>query len=107
MVKEKEYVDQKNYNRLTDFLNKKYPGLKLTKDVYGKLGENPITIEEMRVIDASGNATTLSPHDDDGQWVFHSKDTVTGEVLHIHMEKLMRRLNDEYGGGFIEEFIER
>ena len=62
---------------------------------------------EMRVIDASGNATTLSPHDDDGQWVFHSKDTVTGEVLHIHMEKLMRRLNDEFGGGFIEEFIER
>ena len=62
---------------------------------------------EMKVIDAAGNTTTLSPHDDDGQWVFHSKDTVTGEVLHIHMEKLMRRLNDEFGGGFIEEFIER
>ena len=51
-LKEMEYVDQGKYNKLTDYLNKKYPNLKLTKDVYGELGENTITIEEMRVIDA-------------------------------------------------------
>ncbi len=49
---EMEYVDQGKYDKLTDFLNKKYPQLKLIKDTYGKLGENTITVEEMRVIDA-------------------------------------------------------
>jgi len=62
---------------------------------------------EMKVIDAAGNITVLSPHDDDGQWVFHSRDSTTGRVLHIKMEQLMRRLDEELGGGFIEEFIER
>jgi len=61
---------------------------------------------EMKVIDAAGNITVLSPHDDNNQWVFHSKNSVTGKVLHIHMEKLMRRLDEELGGGFIEEFLE-
>jgi hypothetical protein len=62
---------------------------------------------EMKVIDAAGNITVLSPHDDENYWVFDSRNSVTGKVLHIHMEKLMRRLDEEFGGGFIEEFIER
>jgi len=60
---------------------------------------------EMKVIDAAANETTLSPHDDNGQWVFHSRDD-SGKVLHIQMENLMRRLDEEFGGGFIEEYIE-
>lgn len=51
-LKEIEYIDQGKYDQFTDFLNKKYPNLKLIKDTYGKLGENTITVEEMRVIDA-------------------------------------------------------
>jgi len=61
---------------------------------------------EMKVIDAAGNITTLSPHDDEGRWVFHSQDSTTGKVLHIKMEQLMRRLDEDFGGGFIEEFVE-
>jgi hypothetical protein len=60
----------------------------------------------MKVIDAAGNITTLSPHDDEGRWVFHSQDSTTGRVLHVEMEKLMRRLDEEFGGGYIEEFVE-
>ena len=61
---------------------------------------------EMKVIDAAGNVTVLSPHDDDGHWIFDSRDSVTGRGLRIQMERLMRRLDEEYGGGFIEEFTE-
>ena len=61
---------------------------------------------EMKVIDAAGNVTVLSPHDDDGQWISDSRDSVTGRGLRIQMERLMRRLDEEYGGGFIEEFTE-
>ena len=60
---------------------------------------------EMKVIDAAGNITVLSPHDDDGEWVFHSQDD-SGKVIHIQMERLMKRLDEMLGGGFIEEYIE-
>ena len=60
---------------------------------------------EMKVIDAAGNITVLSPHDDDGEWVFHSQDDA-GKVIHIQMERLMKRLDEMLGGGFIEEYIE-
>ena len=57
-------------------------------------------------MDAAGNATLQTPHDDDGLWVFHSKDTVTGKVLHIDMERMMRAINDHFGWDFIKEFVE-
>jgi nitrogen regulatory protein PII-like uncharacterized protein len=60
---------------------------------------------EMKVIDAAGNVTVLSPHDDDGEWVFHSHDN-SGKVIHIQMERMMKRLDEMLGGGFIEEYIE-
>jgi hypothetical protein len=64
------------------------------------------TSGEMRVMDAGGTATLLSPHDSEGYWVFDSTDTVTGKRLVIHMEKLMRALEAHFGWGFIEEFTE-
>ena len=61
---------------------------------------------EMWVIDAGANTTQLSPHNPETrEWWFNSKD-VHGRVLRIHMERLMKRLDEEFGGGFIEEFIE-
>jgi len=64
------------------------------------------TSGELYAIDAAGNTTLNSPHDSDGNWIFRSKNTVTGRVLKVHMEKLMQRLDEMLGGGFIEEFIE-
>jgi hypothetical protein len=61
---------------------------------------------EMKVIDAAGNVTVLSPHDDDGRWIFDSRDSVTGRGLRIQMEQMMRRLDEMLGGGYIEEFTE-
>jgi hypothetical protein len=63
------------------------------------------TAGECRVMDASGNATLLSPHDSEGAWVFDSKD-VEGKRLVIHMEKFMKALEAHFGWGFVEEFIE-
>jgi len=56
--------------------------------------------------DASGNITQLSPHDENGKWIFHAHNEKTGKTLKIQMEKLMRKLNDEFGGDFIEECTE-
>lgn len=58
---------------------------------------------EMRVMDSGGTSTLLSPHDDDGLWVFDSTDTVEGSRLLIDVEKLLRALNDHLGTDYVHE----
>ena len=62
------------------------------------------TAGELRVMDSGGTATLLSPHDDDGYWVFDSVNTQNGRGLRIDVEKMLRRLNALYGWDFIKEF---
>jgi hypothetical protein len=62
---------------------------------------------ELNVMDAAGNATLLSPHDlNTNEWIFYSKNTVTGKVLRIDMERLMKAIDAKLGGGFIREYVE-
>jgi hypothetical protein len=50
---------------------------------------------ELRVMDAGGNSTLLSPHDDEGFWVFDSKDTTTGRHLRIDVERMLTALAEK------------
>lgn len=62
------------------------------------------TAGELRVMDAAGNATLLSPHDhDSNEWIFDSVQTVTGHRLRIDVERLLRAVNDHLGGGYVHE----
>jgi hypothetical protein len=55
-------------------------------------------------MDAAGNATLISPHDrETNEWIYHSVDTRTGKGLRIDMERLMRKLDAMFGGGFVRE----
>lgn len=66
------------------------------------------TIGELRVMDAAGNATLLSPHDKvDNSWIFDSKNTVTGKVVRIDVEKLLKFLNSYFGTDFVHEYVEK
>lgn len=62
---------------------------------------------ELNVMDAGGVATLLSPHDKQtGEWIFRSKNSITGKVLLIRVEKLLRLLNrfsSIFGYDFITE----
>lgn len=57
---------------------------------------------EMRVMDAGGSSTLLSPHDDENYWVFESEDTTNGNKLHIDVEKLLRFVNGHFGLDFVK-----
>jgi hypothetical protein len=62
---------------------------------------------ELRSMDAAGNSTLLSPHDHEtNEWIYYSKNTVTGKVLRVDMERLMKALDARLGGGFIKEYVE-
>lgn len=58
---------------------------------------------EMYVMDTGGNETQISPHDEDGEWQYFSRNTRTGKVVRIRMEKMIRKLEELTGETFIEE----
>jgi hypothetical protein len=58
---------------------------------------------EMYVKDSSGNQTLISPHDDEGEWQYFSKNTKTGKIVRVRMEKMIRKLEEITGESFIEE----
>jgi len=58
---------------------------------------------EMFVKDGSGNETQISPHNKDGEWQYYSKNSKTGKVVRIKMEKMIRKLEKLTGESFIEE----
>jgi hypothetical protein len=62
------------------------------------------TSGEMRVMDAAGNATLLSPHDSaTNEWIYDSTHTPTGKRLRIRVEALMRFVDEHFGLGLVSE----
>lgn len=57
-------------------------------------------------MDGDGNSTQISPHNENGEWVFFSKNIKTGRVVRINMEKMIKRIEELTGDSFIEEWFE-
>jgi hypothetical protein len=65
------------------------------------------TSGEMRVMDAAGNATLLSPHDrTTNEWIYDSAHTPTGKRLRINVEKLLRFVNEHFALDCVQELNE-
>jgi hypothetical protein len=61
---------------------------------------------EVFVQDDKGNVTQISPHNDDGEWQYFSRNVKTGKVVRINMERMIRRLEEITGESFMEEWYE-
>ena len=57
---------------------------------------------EVYVRDEGGNVTKISPHNEQGDWEFYSKNTKTGKTVRVNMEKMIRKLEEFTGESFIE-----
>ena len=57
---------------------------------------------EVFVRDEAGNVTKLSPHNEQGNWEYFSRNVLTGKVVRIDMEKMVRTLEKLTGERFIE-----
>jgi len=53
-------------------------------------------------MDEGGNETKLGPHNEEGEWEFYSRNTKTGKVTRINMERMIRKLEEFTGETFIE-----
>ena len=62
---------------------------------------------ELFALDEAGNTTQLSPHDPvTGEWIFYSKNTRTGRVVRVDMEKLVKAVEELTGEQFMVEKFE-
>ena len=61
---------------------------------------------EMFVQDEAGNVTQISPHNEEGDWVYWSENKKTGKKVKVNMEKMIKRLEEITGESFFEEYIE-
>ena len=52
---------------------------------------------EMFVKDSDGNVTQISPHNEEGEWQYFSRNTRTGKVVRVNMEKMIRKLEQITG----------
>lgn len=66
------------------------------------LGENA---GEVNVQDSSGNKTLLSPHNDEGEWIYYCENLYTGEVLEVDMERLVAEVEALSGKTFTKRSI--
>ena len=64
------------------------------------------TAGEAFIMDAAGNATLQSPHENENNyWVFDSRNVYTGKSLVVDMELMMKKLNETMGWDFVHETI--
>ena len=57
---------------------------------------------EVHVRDEAGNVTKISPHNQQGEWEFYSKNTKTGKTVRINMERAIQVLEKLSGEKLIE-----
>jgi len=60
------------------------------------------TTAELYVKDGAGNITQISPHSEEGDWVYYSENVKTGKRVKVNMEKMIRRLEQITGEKFFE-----
>ena len=57
---------------------------------------------EVFVLDWADNETKISPHNDNGEWEYYSRNSSTGKTVRINMEAMIRDLEKFTGNKYIE-----
>jgi hypothetical protein len=57
---------------------------------------------EVFVRDEAGNVTKISPHNEEGEWEYYSRNTKTGKTVRINMEEMIRDIEKLTGKSYIK-----
>jgi len=57
---------------------------------------------EVYVRDEAGNVTKISPHNEQGEWEYYSRNTKTGKVVRVNMEEMIRDIERLTGKTYIK-----
>jgi len=59
---------------------------------------------EVFVRDEAGNVTKISPHNEEGDWEYYSRNTKTGKTVRVNMEEMIRDIEKLTGKKYIKDF---
>ena len=59
---------------------------------------------EVFVRDEAGNVTKISPHNEEGEWEYYSRNTKTGKTVRVNMEEMIRDIEKLTGKKYIKDF---
>jgi len=59
---------------------------------------------EVFVRDEAGNVTKISPHNEQGEWEYYSRNTKTGKTVRVNMEEMIRDIEKLTGKKYIKDF---
>jgi citrate lyase gamma subunit len=57
---------------------------------------------EVFVRDEAGNVTKISPHNEQGEWEYYSRNTKTGKTVRVNMEEMIRDIEQLTGKTYIQ-----
>jgi hypothetical protein len=57
---------------------------------------------EVYVQDEAGNVTKISPHNEQGEWEYYSRNTKTGKTVRVNMEEMIRDIEKLTGKSYIK-----
>ena len=58
---------------------------------------------EVFVRDEAGNVTKISPHNEQGEWEYFSRNTKTGKTVRVNMEEMIRDIEQLTGKTYIQD----
>jgi len=58
---------------------------------------------EVFVKDEAGNVTKISPHNEQGEWEYYSRNTKTGKTVRVNMEEMIRDIEKLTGKKYIKD----
>jgi hypothetical protein len=70
-----------------------------TAHIYAK---SAASSAEVYVRDEAGNVTKISPHNEQGEWEYYSRNTKTGKTVRINMEEMIRDIEKITGKNYIK-----
>ena len=61
------------------------------------------SVAEVFVRDEAGNVTKISPHNEQGEWEYYSRNVNTGKIVRINMEEMVRDIEQLTGKTYIQD----
>ena len=74
-------------------------GISNASHIYAK---DESSSSEVFVRDEAGNITKISPHNEQGEWEYYSRNTKTGKTVRVNMEKMIQDIERLTGNKYIE-----
>jgi len=71
-----------------------------TAHIYAK---DEASSAEVFVKDEAGNVTKISPHNEQGEWEYYSRNTKTGKTVRVNMEEMIRDIEKLTGKTYIQD----